>query len=278
MKHPIAFWVAIAATVAICLQNMGSMLVSGWAAIHGAGLAGIFALVPMAVGLAMLRAGYVYLERRNVRRMSLLFTLYALAIVVANELVLPATPLKTWRARAALEAVDARNIRDEAFLSARGKPIGIRVTFDVVFPRTTVASIGASALVPTNGDHPSALQFGRYKEDILPSPSEADGPYRVFEKGTVYKFTQIYLPNFVSYNQRTQELCLPNVTTSTFSKGDLLSALSKNRSVTYRSAIQLSNESSSRFVVAKEYSTSRSYDLEAMHQTAISDVSKQCDK
>ena len=67
MKHPGVMLVALLATVGICAQNAGVALGIGWGMIHGAGLGTVIAFVPLALGLAMLWAGYLFLSGRPIR-------------------------------------------------------------------------------------------------------------------------------------------------------------------------------------------------------------------
>jgi hypothetical protein len=272
----VAFIVALLATVGIMAQNGQFALAFGWALIHGAGVSSVLAFLPAAIGLAILWAGYIFLKRKSIRRMALVFTTYALGVLLGTELLLPGTPLKAWIGARSLEAVEVRNVRDEVLLSARGNPIGIRVTFEAVVPRTRGYGISASVMTPANRDLPWPVHLDHSPRHIVePSPSPVrDDVYDVFEKGVVYTFTQDMMPAFLLYDERERAPCLRNVTTKYVSEADFLLALSKSRDMKYHTEIQAENASDR--VVAREYVTTRGYDIEAMYRTIAIEGDRRC--
>jgi len=262
----------VVATIVIFLQHGAAGVAFGWALIHGAGPAALFAFLPLATALLVLWAAAVFLHRRAARRAPVLFGVVAAAIVIVNEALLPVTPFKAWTQQRAIEAVAVRNIRDELVVSSRGKPIGIRLTFEAIFPGNGVYAVG-HALVPDSDERVYALQFNHsIRSTIQPEPG--DGYH--FRGGTVYTFSTVFLPNFLSYDERTGVSCLNDMTTSAFSAKDFLAALSKSRSLQYRTAIRVSNEQALRAVAAAEYLTGHGYDVEAMYRTIEADGSRRC--
>jgi hypothetical protein len=276
MKQRGALIVALLATAAVCVQNAGVGMGIGWGVIHGAGPAALLFLVPMAVGLALLWTGYGLARRMNVGYMPVLFAVYALGILVVNEMVLPATPLKAWRMQRAIDAVEITALRDETFLTARGHPAGIRLTFEARFPQPLVASLSASTFGPAEGQIPYPLQFGRLHQLLIEPTPPARGPYHAFQKDTVYRFTQTTLPNFISYDERTQEPCF-NIVTEPFREADFLDALARSGNVRYRTAIQIGTDEGPVSVVVQTYTTARAYDLSAIYQTIVQERARQCE-
>jgi len=269
--------IGLFASLVICFQSYLFVLGLVWALIHGAGASSFLAFLPMAVSLSVLWAGYVFLKRRNIRRMTLLFTSYALGIVLMNEVLLPSTPLQALWAHRTAEAVEVRSVRDEVLLSARGNPIGIRITFDAVVPRTREYSISASALSRVADDVLWPLNFGHSTQSVTdPPPSRGEGPYDVFQKGVVYTFTTDLMPDFLSFREREKQPCLVNVTTKYISEADFFAALSKSRSMKYRGGIHVSNPHSMQSAVVHEYVTSRDYDVEAMYRTIALEGNRRC--
>lgn len=265
------------ATIAICSQNGLAPLAVGWGLIHGAGPAALLALVPLAGSLAVLWGGAASLNRRAARGKPILLGLLAAAILFLNEALLPTTPLKAWRAQRAVDAVEIRNTRDELVLSARGNPIGIRVTFEAIFPQDGDYSIGAS--LQSVDERPSALQFNHsfgvrgmgstaYQE-IDPEPR--DDHY--FRQGVVYTFRNARLPNFLSYDDKAGEPCLTEI----FTEKDFASALSTSRNLKYRVQLRVGSERAEREVTAAEYVTSRAYDVEAMYRTIEAEGNRRCE-
>ncbi|MBA3640413.1 MAG: hypothetical protein M3541_13695 [Acidobacteriota bacterium] len=275
MKQRGALIVALLATAAVCVQNAGVGMGIGWGVIHGAGPAALLFLVPLAVGLALLWTGYVLARRMNVRYMPVLFAVYALGILVVNEMVLPATPLNAWRTQRAIDAVEVTALRDEAFLTARGNPAGIRLTFEARFPQPLVGFVSASTFGPVDGKIPYPLQFGRLHQLLIEPTPPARGPYYAFQKDTVYRFTETTLPNFISYDERTQEPCF-NIVTTPFREADFLDALARSGNVRYSTAIQIGTDEGPVSVVVQTYTTARAYDLSAMYQTIVQERARQC--
>jgi hypothetical protein len=264
--------IGVVATILIFLQHGSAGVAFGWALVHGAGPAALFAFLPLAAALLVLWVAAVSLHRRAARRAPVLFGVVAAAIVMVNEALMPGTPFKAWTHQRAIEAVTVKNIRDELIVSSRGNPIGIRLTFEAVFPSNGVYAVGY-ALAPDSDEGVYALQFNHsIRSTIQPEPG---GSYD-FRRGTVYTFSTEFLPNFLSYDERTGVTCLNDMTTSAFSEKDFLAALSKSRSLQYRTAIRLSNEQAWRPVAAAEYVTGHAYDVEAMYRTIEADGSRRC--
>jgi hypothetical protein len=272
MTRPGTLLIALIATVAICVQNSSFALAVGWGVLHGAGLRAFTAALPVTLGLAALWAGYVLLSRGRIRQVPVLFTLYALGILLVNELLLPTTPLKAWRAQRAVETVEVGNIRDDLALSARGNPIGIRFTFDVVFPRAGAYAVAASALQPVGDSSPYALQFAH----AIRSSVEPDTAGEEFQEGIVYVFSKVFLPNFLSYDDRTGDPCFDTTTTADLSEEELRALLSKSTGTRFRNVIQVSSEHAVRTVAAAEYVTSRAYDVQAMYKTIAAEGNMRC--
>jgi hypothetical protein len=273
----LALQIGLLATIVICVQGYPFVLGFAWALIHGAGPSSFLAFLPTALGLAMLWAGYVFLKRRNITRMTLVFTIYALGIVMMNEVLLPATPLKMLWAQRAAEAVEVRSVRDDVLLSARGNPIGIRITFDAVVPRTGEYSISASSLSRVADEVFWPLNFGHVNRTVTdPPPPRGEDIYDVFQKGVVYRFTTDLLPAFLSFDEPDKEPCLVNVTTKYHSEADFLSALGKSRKMKYRGEIHVSNAHTMRSAVVHEYVTTRDYDVEAMYRTVGMEGNRRC--
>ena len=275
MLGPFALVVGVVASIVMCIQNAGSLLGFGWALIHGAGPAAVIAFAPLGLGLGILWGGFRYLHRSNHRHASTMFTALALSTVLLYEVLLP-TPLKSWGSERAMRAADVRNIRDEVLLSARGNPIGVRLTYDVAFPQTVVCHVAAAGLFPRGGDTslPTHFEFRGRTESIEPSPSSSDGFYSEFKKGNVYRFTETLVPGFLKYDEKTQAPCLNITPYWEFSDADVMAAVTKRRKTQYRTSIALSDVSMS--VSRRDYLTSHDYSLEAMYETVVKEGHKRC--
>jgi hypothetical protein len=276
VKRPAIVAIALIATIAIYLQLGTSLLALVWGLIHGAGPAAMSALVPLAGSLLLLWGGAIFLSRRAGRGMPMLFGLYSAAILLLNEALLPATPLKTWMTQRAIEAVEIRNIRDELVLSAHGNPIGIRLIFEAIFPRSGDYVIAYA--LQSEDDRPYALQFNNSfgvggmvsaaASEIDPEPRED----HYFRQGVVYTFREVRLPNFLSYDDKAGEPCL----NEKYLQKDFLTVLSKSRDLKYRTQIRVSSEQAYEPLTAAEYVTSRAYDIESIYRTIQTEGNRRC--
>jgi len=276
MRGRFALFVAFFATAVMCAQNAGFGLAFGWALLHAGPLA-VIVFWPLAIGLATLWGAFWYLSRNHHRYAVVLFTGLAVAIPLLYEVLLPATPLKTWRSESAIKAADVRNVRDEVLLSAKGNPIGVRVTYEVMFPRTVVANVNLG-LWRVQGEVRPYLQsteFGRRSETIDPQPSSSD-IYSVFEGKRLYKFTVARMPGFLEYDEKTHQPCLRLQPYSDMSEGELVSAIRKKGRDKYRMEISMTSDVLPVAIYHGGSVTSREYDLEEMFQTIVTEGHQQC--
>jgi hypothetical protein len=277
MKRRSAIVVAVLATAVMCVQNAGSGLALGWALIHGAGPAAVVAFWPLGIGLGVLWGAFRYLNRSHHRHASVLFTAVAVAILLLYEVLLPATPLNTWRSERGMKAAAVRLVHDELLLSAEGNPIGVRVTYEVVFPQSVVANVHLSLahVERERAQYTQSTEFGRHTEKIDPEPSSKD-IYNVFEKKTVYRFTVTSLPGFLEYDEKTQEPCLRLPPYSDLTEADIVSAVKKRSRGKYRMEIALTSDVVPVAVHQGTYLTSREYDLQPMYQTIVKEGNRRC--
>jgi hypothetical protein len=267
--------VALVATGAMCVQNAGSALGFGWALIHGAGPAAAVAFWPLAIGLAMLWGAFWYLNRRNHHHTSALFTGLALAMLVVYEVVLPATPLTSWRSERAMKAAVVQNIHDEPLLSAKGNAIGIRMSYEVIFPHAVVANVHLG-LTRVQGEvlpYMQSKEFGRQWKTIDPEPSVQD-LYNVFERKRLYRFTVASMPGFLYYDEKTQQPCLDLY--SGITEGEIVAAIKKMSPDKYRMEISLTSDDVAISVHHTSYVTAGEYDLQAMYQTIVTEGHQRC--
>lgn len=270
--------IALAASTAICVQNGPSMTAFTWALIHGAGVASVLAFVPAGIALATLWVGYGLIKRKVGSHRTTAFLLFAAGTVALNEVLLPATPLKEWRGRRALNGVHVLNVRDEPLLSMRGNPIGVRISFAARVPRTGAYSISAATLSTPSGDMIWPLQLGHGTDwRIEPATTkQSDSPYGTFQKDVMYTFTQDMLPNFLQYDEKTKPPCLAEVRTKYIAESDFLSALAANQNASLGIEIQASGEFNAPSVVAWSGVTSRRYDMRAMYETIAKEGGGRC--
>jgi hypothetical protein len=265
--------IALLATAAVLYQNAAFAGGFFWALAHGVGLFGIISFIPAALAITLLWAGYAFLRKQRIPFAPLLLTAHAVVIVLANEAILPRTPLKTAQQQRAVDAVTVRYVRDEPLMSSTGRPLGFRLKYEVIFAtrgRYLVAPSAASAVGRTG---PPELDFGMNTlPNVEPRPLAHDEIFPLFEKDVRYTFTIDMIPVFVRSDDETKVRCVKLVPRTTFSHDDFIAALSKVPSVPYRTFVQVeSYGDGTRRVVAAEYVTSRAYDIQAIHQTFIRD-------
>ena len=264
--------IAVVATVAICYQHAGSALAFGWALVHGAGPGAVLAFLPLAAGLALLWAGYVFIRRRSWQRKPVVFAAHAAAIVLLSELLLPGTAREASAIQETLRGVRVSNIRDEIVLSAAGNPIGVRLTFEAVVPETGSYAVSASALQPEGGYRQYVFQWGRViRDSIEPAPVGGD-----LRQGVVYTFSKVYLPNFLSYDERTAQPCFDTSVMYGVREEPFLSTASRATAIRLRTAIHVGREEATQSVIAAEYVTGRTYDLGAFHRTVVTEGNRRC--
>lgn len=277
MKPFSAAVIAIVASALICVQNLPYVTAFTWALIHGVGLGSVLAFVPAGTALVVLWVGYGLTNIRPSGRPTLVFATFAIGVVVLNEVLLPVTPLKEWTAQRAIERVRVSNVRDEPLLSVHGNPIGVRILFDAVVPRTAAYGISPATLSSASGEMIWPLQFGHARtQEVEPPPTSHDSPYDVFQKGVTYRFHQDMLPNFLEYDEKTQTVCLAEVRTTFISETDFLSGLAANRDVSLRMEIQVTGEYGTASVVAANLVTSRRYDMQAIYDTIGKEGGRRC--
>jgi hypothetical protein len=277
MKTPALQAIALLAAAIVCVQNFPVLTGVSWAVIHGAGVRSALGFVPATIALAVLWAGYRVIQSRVTSHVVATFAAFAVAVIVLNETVLPTTPLKEWRDQGATAGVRILNRRDEPLLSARGNPIGVRISFDAVPSRTGAYMISASTLHSASGETIWPLHFGTaLSHQVQPAPAaQSDSPYSVFQKDVIYTVSQDMLPNFVHYDQKTKTPCLTGVGTKYLTEAQFQSALAANRDTSLRVAIQVEGEQRSA-TVAADGVTSRRYDLRAIYDTIAKEGGGHC--
>jgi hypothetical protein len=262
--------IALVASVIVCAQNALSVMGFTWALIHGVGVESALAFAPAAIALAVIWGGYFFITRKVSTRATPAFAALASAVVVLNELVLPATPLQAWRSNRALNGVRVLEVRDEPLLSAQGNPIGVRISFDAVVPRTMGYTMYASAyIITTSGVAIAPLGF-RYLGDRRVDPAPMPQPesiYDIFQQGVVYTISQDMVPMFFRYDEKTKKPCLAEVRTKFITEGDFLSALAANRNVPLNVDVSVNGEYNAVSVSVADRVTSRRYDMQAIYET-----------
>lgn len=278
MRRPTPLLLALVASVIVCAQNVLSLMGFTWALIHGAGAESALAFVPAGIGLALIWVGYFFITTIASRRATPVFAGLAIGVVVLNETFLPATPLQMWRNNRALKGVRVLEVRDEPLLSAQGNPIGVRISFDAVVPRTTAYGIygGAYSMSPDTIWPLGFGYLGDRRVDPAPTP-QPESPHNIFQKGVVYTISQNMVPMFLRYDEKTKKPCLAEVRTKYISEADFLTALAANRNVPLKVAVSVDGEYNAVSVWVADRVTSHRYDMQAMYDTIAKEGGGRCE-
>lgn len=278
MRRPTPLLLALVASVIVCAQNVLSLMGFTWALIHGAGAESALAFVPAGIGLALIWVGYFFITTIASRRATPVFAGLAIGVVVLNETFLPATPLQMWRNNRALKGVRVLEVRDEPLLSAQGNPIGVRISFDAVVPRTTAYGIygGAYSMSPDTIWPLGFGYLGDRRVDPAPTP-QPESPHNIFQKGVVYTISQNMVPMFLRYDEKTRKPCLAEVRTKYISEADFLTALAANRNVPLKVAVSVDGEYNAVSVWVADRVTSHRYDMQAMYDTIAKEGGGRCE-
>jgi len=261
----INFAIAVLAALVSAYQTQISLLGFAWAVNHGVGLLAVVPLWPLLSAQAVLWIGYAALRQQT----AVFFTLFAVAVILLTEALMPRTPLKDMRQRSAISRVEVRNIRDDPYRAASGEQIGIRITFEAVFAESGEYFVGPTAL--SREDPETVYELGIASgRPMPPSPAPRRGRAAdAFDAGVVYAFAFDLRPHIIEYDPPNPP-CIRFEPRLTFSESDLLNALSRNTPTHYTTTIEVSTaESGDRFSAAT-YVTANKYHVQAMYQSVMS--------
>lgn len=271
--------IALGASAIVCAQNAASLMGFTWALIHGVGLESALAFAPAAIALTLIWGGYFLITKKVSSRWTPLLAALAIGVIVLNEMILPATPLQMWRNNLALNGVRVLEVRDEPLLSAQRNPIGVRISFDAVVPRTTAYGIygGAYNMSPDTIWPLGFGYFGDRRVDPRPAPQPGRGLH-IFQKGVVYTISQNMVPVFLRYDEKTKKPCLAEVRTKYISEADFLTALAANRNVPLRVMVSVDGEYNAVSVWVADRVTSHRYDMQAIYDTIAKEGGGRCEQ
>lgn len=277
MKGGFAFAVALAATIILCVRDASVVIGFLFMVSHGVGIVAVIAFVPLGILLGLLWCGFRYADRSNHRHAPLMFAGFAVALLLVNEAPWPGTQANRSRRQHTFDAIEVRSIHDDDLLSARGNPIGIRVTYEVYSPHRVVAftylRLNLDWSLREGGPLLDLGEFWGPADTIEPESSK--GIYKVLEGGAIYRLTANRMPGFLAYDEKTQQPCFRSRSSSKYSETDLVSAINATGRRKYGMTISFSNDNASIGHYAS-YMTSREYDLSEMYQTIVKEGYPRC--
>lgn len=286
MRRLFALGIAVLATIVLCARNSNSALAFWWAVIHGGGPVALIVLLPIAIPLALVWVAFWYVNRSSRRSALAVFAGVAAAILLLTEVPFPGTRADRTRRERALQAIEVRNVQDDLLLSAKGHPIGVRVTYEVVAPRRVVAWAYLFLTSPNTElsltDQPGrvtalfdSMEFWGPAEMVIPLPDSVQGIYRVFESGRRYTLTARRMPGFLIYDEETRQPCL-RIRPSSVSEADIVSAIARRGPTKYGIRIAFSSDGGMGPDHHVSFMTSREYDLDAMYRTILKEGNQRC--
>jgi len=271
--------IALVATAALAFQMSYVSVAAGWAFTHGA--LTLRDLVVVAVPFAVFWIGYGALRLRQPAHPGVWLSALSVLLFVSTEFVLPVTPAKARSRQAAVDATTVQEIADEAILSERGQPVGIRLTYRVRFPEAGVYSVGPSIAVPIRdetGTIPGALHLGFVAEPLSrPEPARTGEPgERYFPENVDYRFTVDLVPSFLRVDVRRGERCIFVQPNRNYSEDDFLNVVTRGLRSRYRTELLVDGETFTRRVVARQYVTAVEYDVGGFYDALIRDGVSRC--
>ena len=243
-----------------------------WALIHVAGPASFFAFWPTLISLATLWGGWTLLKYRAHKYRTLFSLGFSIVVIIAVEILMPITPLKAYLQQQAIDSVRAQNISDEVLLSANGNPTGIRLIYDVTFPRDGIYSISPSQYAPLDGKNELyPLQFGSFlNTTVQPEPSIPEAGQRFFKAKIPYHFVFDSAPNFLRFDESSKPYCIHLQPNTNYTDADVKTSINNAGNVKYKTFIQIDGPTSfTNRVVTKEYVTQHSYSVKEIYDRAV---------
>ena len=240
------------------------------------------ALLPL---LVLLIAYFVVRRRPAATR---ILVICGVVVFIAMEILLPVSPFKTTITSAlqkrAMQAVEIRDVRDEPFLSARGNPVGVRVSFEAVFPRGGRLSVSPTLYAVDERYHHYQTSMGHLAgTSVSPEPEKGDSGEYHFVPGGVYQFSADFYPIFITIDNsggrglKKGDICLWEESTPTLSADALRRFLREPVETAYSVEIKVSGNTY--FTAPRQaYSgtTTASYSLKDIHEAALLEGALPC--
>ena len=271
--------IGIIASAVILFQTQYISAGFMWALIHGVGASSFLAFWPAVTALAVLWGGWTFLKYKTHKYRTLFSLGFSIVVIIAVEILMPITPLKAYLQQRAIDSVQAQNVSDKILLSPSGNPIGIRLIYDVTFPRDGVYSISPSQYAPLDEKNELyPLQFGTFlNTTIKPEPSILEAGQRSFKAHTPYHFVFDSVPNFLRFDESSKRYCIYLQPNNNYADTDVKSSMSNAGKIQYKTYIQIDGPTSvTNRVVTKEYVTQHSYSVKEIYDGAVSQGASAC--
>lgn len=202
-------------------------------------------------------------------------------MLVVMEILLPVSPFKTTvisgLQKRALAVVEISNVRDEPFISPQGNPVGVRVSFEAVFPRGGKLAVSPTLRAVDERYHHYQTSMGHLAgTSVVPEPEKGDDGDYQFATGGSYRFSADFYPVFLLIARSggrgldKGDACLWEKATSTLSVEGLHELLRESIETEY--SVEVSVSGNTYFTAPRlAYSgiTTRSYSLKTIYERAL---------
>jgi len=215
------------------------------------------------------------------------YVVVGLVIMTIFEVLLPVSPisttLKSMSQQSAIDNAIITGIHDELLFSANGNPIGVRVTYDVEFPRDGVYSVSSTLYSLDERYHHYQTSMSHFASRRIEPEAEVDGSGgRIFKKGIRYRLIDDVLPGFIyisEYNTKKMskgDICLFERESQTITLDDLHSLLREDIKARYKMEVHVGANSyfvNRRFISSE---TSNTYSHKIFYESALKESAKPC--
>jgi hypothetical protein len=209
-------------------------------------------------------------------------------LMIILEILLPVSPIKTTyvsaRKQRAIDRVIISNLNDTYYYSSQGNPIGIRITFEVLFSDRGEFSVSPTLYTSDTRYNHYILSMSHFANiEILPKPERTERGVNYYQKGKRYKFICDLLPGFIFEAQRDtknlnkNELCLYELESQNISAEDFGRLINDPNGAYYNIEVIVSGVSY--FVTKKVVATavtSKSYSHKTFYHSALKEKTGKC--
>ncbi len=283
MRQPAVRLITVIIAIVLVVQSFYMLAL---ATREGFGAITVVALGVALLPLLILLIAYLVVRRRPAA--SRILVICGIVIFIAMETLLPVSPFKTTISsvlqKRAMQVVEIRNVRDEPFLSRKGHPVGVRVSFEAVFPRGGTLSVSPSLRAVDERYHHYQTSMGHLAGiTVVPEPEKGDSGDYHFEPGGSYRFSADFYPVFILIARsggrglKEGDVCLWEEGTPTLSADDLQGLLRKPIDTLYNVEVKVSGNTY--FVAPRQaYTgiTTGSYSLKTIHEAAFLEGALPC--
>lgn len=183
--------------------------------VHGPELTLQFSIVVLGIAIGILWWIYFFVERKNFTRSSTIFSFSAIGVgillvgaIIASRY--PLTQLEEYRDKKHSANVEVLNMKDEILFSQTGKPVGVRLNYQMRFSDNDYFWQSVSIIPKDHLGSSIWASMQMVNRNIQPPMVSTDpSKYAVrYENGKTYNFTVDMIPDFVVQNVDKTKQCI----------------------------------------------------------------------